>query len=228
MKRTTIFLLFIIIIFSCTSSKNSPEFITKTEGRYLFNSDEAITVFFVNDEMQINWRNQDLVPLKSTDSSFYLKEMNEKLIFVTQSNNETYIKLAPKREHEGQKYKFYKLKKGEKTPSEYFLNEEYEKALQGYLKIKKRDSLDPNIKEWLINGKGYDLLRKNKVKEAKEIFKINIALYPHSSNTYDSMADAYWKEKDTAKTIEYYKKALNINPENRRAKRFIKKYNINQ
>ena len=34
---------------------------------------------------------------------------------------------------------------------------------------------------------------------------------------------AYLKMKDTIKAIEYYKKALSINPENRGAKRAVKK-----
>ena len=59
--------------------------------------------------------------------------------------------------------------------------------------------------------------------EAKEMFKINIALYPHKSNVYDSMGDAYRKENDTVNAIKYYKKALSINPENRGAKRNLKK-----
>ena len=62
---------------------------------------------------------------------------------------------------------------------------------------------------------GYKYLYANKISEAKELFKINIALYPIKSLVYDSIGDAYKKEKDTANAIEYYKKSLAINPENR-------------
>ena len=47
--------------------------------------------------MLIKWRNQDLEPVRLTDSSFYLSKMNEKLIFV--SKPKMHIELAPKREH---------------------------------------------------------------------------------------------------------------------------------
>ncbi|MFD2565773.1 tetratricopeptide repeat protein [Pseudotenacibaculum haliotis] len=220
MKRV-FYLLSIFLLISCGNSKNSPEFIEAAEGRYLFNSDETLDVHFVDGKMNVKWRGQDMVPIKAGDNSFYLKEMNEKLIFV--SEPEMHIELAPKREHDGEKFSFLKLAKGEKTPNEYFRNKEYEKALQGYLAIQKRDSLDRTIREWSMNQLGYHYMRENKMEDAKAIFKINIALYPKSSNTYDSMGDAYRKEKDTVKAIEYYKKALAINPENRSSKRQLQK-----
>lgn len=160
-------------------------------------------------------------PIKASENSFYLKEMNEKLVFV--SEPEMHIELAPKREHDGEKFSFLKLAKGEKTPNEYFKNKEYDKALQGYLAIQKKDSLDRTIRERNLNRLGYYYMGENRMDDAKAIFRINIALYPNSSNTYDSMGDAYRREKDTVKAIEFYKKALAINPENRGSKRNIER-----
>ena len=57
----------------------------------------------------------------------------------------------------------------------------------------------------------------------KEIFKINIALYPKKSLVYDSMGDAFKKEKDTLKAIEFYKKSLAINPENNNSLKNLKR-----
>jgi tetratricopeptide (TPR) repeat protein len=74
---------------------------------------------------------------------------------------------------------------------------------------------------------GYEYLRANKFLEARELFKINIALYPNKSNVYDSMGDAFKKEKDTLKAIEYYQKSLAINPENRNSLRNLKKLKKN-
>lgn len=217
MKRILFLSLFATIFFACTSSKNSQEFIGETEGKYLFNSDESIEVYFIDSEMKVKWRGNDMTTIKANDSSFYLKEMNEKLVFI--STPEMHIELAPKREHEGKKYYFSKLKKGEKTPREYFEDGDYEKAKQGYLAIQQKDSLDRSIRQWTINRMGYEYMRKGKKEQAKAIFEINISLYPKSSNTYDSMGDYYRGEKDTLKAIEFYKKALAINPENRGSKR---------
>ncbi len=221
MKRY-FYLLITLLIIGCTSSKNAPEFIKKTEGRYFFNSDETLEIYFVEEELKVKWRGQDMIPIKVNDSSFYLKEMNEKLVFVSKPS--IHIELAPKREHDGEKFVFEKLQKGQKTPSEYLADKEYDKALKGYLAIKQKDSLDPTIREWTLNSLGYSKIRDNKFEEAVEIFKINVALYPHKSNPYDSLGEGYWAMKDTANAIASYKKALSINPENRSARRFLKRH----
>jgi len=221
MKR--FFYLFVtLLVMSCTSSKNAPDFIKNTEGRYFFNSDETLEIYFEEKELKVKWREKDMTPIKVNDSSFYLKEMNEKLVFV--SSPEMHIELAPKREHDGEKFVFEKLRKGQKTPSEYLVNEEYGKALEGYMAIKKKDSLDPTIRERTLNSLGYSKVRDNKFEEAVEIFKINVALYPHKSNPYDSLGEAYWLMKDTANAVVSYKKSLSINPENNNARRFLKRH----
>jgi len=221
MKFKFLILSLILLFTSCSSKTNSPEFREKAAGRYYFNADEIIEVTFNEDnKLLIKWRNQDLEPLKVNDSSFYVRELNEKLIFNTSENK---IELAEKREHNGEKYVFKKLKKGERTPSEYLTEGNFEAALKGYKAIKEKDSLNPVIRERNLNRLGYQYLRKDEFENAINVFKINIELYPNSSNTYDSTADAYAKMKDTIKAIEYYKKALAINPENSSSKRNLEK-----
>ncbi|CAM1341043.1 tetratricopeptide repeat protein [Tenacibaculum amylolyticum] len=220
--KTKLLLFFstLLLLSSCTSNKNSKEFINETSGRYFFNADEVIEVHFKNAELFLRWRNSDLKPLKVNDSTFYAKELNEKLIFIP---SEKKIKLAEKREHEGEKFTFLKLKEREKTPSEYLAENNYEMALKGYLAIKKRDSLSPVIRQRSLNRTGYRLLANDETEKAILVFKINTQLYPKSSNTYDSLGDAYRKAKDTIKAIENYKKALGINPENRSSKRNLER-----
>jgi len=211
----------ICILISCSNSKNTSEFIKTVEGRYLFNSNETLEVYFIEDVLKINWRDKNMTPVKANDSSFYLKEMNEKLIFI--STPDAHIELAEKREHEGEKFYFIKLTAGEKTALEYFKNKEYTKSLNAYKALQKKDSLDPTIQEWDLNRTGYKYLKANEFEKAKAIFKINIALYPEKSNVYDSMGDAFKKENDTLKAIEYYEKSIAINPENRNSVKNLKK-----
>ncbi len=218
---------FALLLFSCSSQKNSEEFINATSGRYLFNANEVLEIYFEDAEMHAKWRgNDDITLLKVNDSAFYMKELNEKMLFV--SKPEMHIELALKTEHKGVNYYFEKMKKGEKTPSEYFDNKEYEKALEAYKKIKEKDSLNPSISEYRLNTLGYKLLRNKKYNEAKELFRINIALHPKSSNVYDSMGDVFFEEKDTINAIQYYKKALAINPENRSSKNRLNKLTKNK
>ena len=224
--KKIIFTSLALLLLSCSSQKNSEEFIDATSGRYLFNANEVLEIYFEDAEMHAKWRgNDDIELLKVSDSAFYMKELNEKMLFV--SKPEMHIELAPKTEHKGVNYYFEKMEKGEKTPSEYFNDKEYKKALEAYKKIKEKDSLNPNISEYRLNTLGYQFLRNKKIEEAKELFNINIALHPKSSNVYDSMGDAFFEEKDTLNAIKFYKKALAINPENRSSKSRLNKLTKN-
>jgi len=83
--------------------------------------------------------------------------------------------------------------------------------------------LNPNIIERTLNRLGYNYIRSNEDEKAIEIFKINSALYPKSSNVYDALGDGYLAKKDTTNAVIFYKKALAINPENSNAKKAYKK-----
>ena len=73
----------VFFLTSCNNSKNSQEFINTTKGKYLFNSNETLEVYFIDDILNITWRGKKMTPVKANDSSFYVKEMNEKLIFIS-------------------------------------------------------------------------------------------------------------------------------------------------
>ena len=219
------FFLVTLLFYGCSNNFNEPEFIKKATGRYLYNSDEVIHIYFEENEMYIEWRGAKMIkPLKVNDSTFFVKEMNEKIQFLTNpTNQEQYIVLVPKEENKPIAYNFMKLKEDEKVPSEYLANKEYEKALEGYLTIKKKDSLDNSIDEKYLNSIGYEALREKNFEKAIAIFKINLVLYPNSSNVYDSLAEAYMKSGDTLKSIENYKKSLTFDSGNFRAKQQLKK-----
>lgn len=223
--KTSIFISIILLTFSCGSNTNSEDFIQKVTGRYLYNSDELITVYFKESTLFLEWRGAiDIEPLKIDENTFFVKEMNEKIQFVSNpSNGKEYVVLVPK-ENDSIQYDFKKLEHTEKIPSEYLSSNEYNKALEAYLAIQKNDSLDPSINENNFNSLGYKKLKDKKYEEAKEIFKINITLHPESSNVYDSYADALKRSGDTIQAIEFYKKSIAIDSGNRNAKRFIKKH----
>jgi len=221
MKRIFYFLSIFFLI-SCGNSTNSPEFIKKAEGRYLFNSNETLEIYFEEDILKVKWRGEDMTPIKANDSSFYLKEMNEKLVFI--SSPETRIELATKREHDGKKFVFSKLSLNERTPLEYFNNKEYEKATQAYLEVQKRDSLDRAINWREINRSAHNFFRNGKNEKALELFKINIALYPGKPDVYRNYGYALLVIKDTVNAKLNYRKALSINPDDQRALAFFERF----
>ncbi len=80
-----------------------------------------------------------------------------------------------------------------------------------------------DFSENTLNWFGYDLLGKEKYADAINIFQKNIELFPKSGNVYDSMGEAFMKNGDKNKAIEYYEKSLELNPQNKNAVDMLKK-----
>lgn len=68
---------------------------------------------------------------------------------------------------------------------------------------------------------GYSYLRNDKIEEAISLFELNIKEFPESWNAYDSLAEAYLKAGNKKLAIEYYKKSVELNPENTNAQKII-------
>lgn len=79
------------------------------------------------------------------------------------------------------------------------------------LKENKPDEYDFSEEE--INTLGYSYIEKN-LEAALAIFRMNIDMYPASSNVYDSYGEALLKNGDKDLAIENYKKSVELNPAN--------------
>ena len=79
------------------------------------------------------------------------------------------------------------------------------------------------LEEDELNTWGYKLIEQKKKKQALAIFKLNTYLFPLSANTHDSLAETYWLLGDTDKAVEHYKKVLGLKPDNKYAKKQLKK-----
>ncbi len=215
--------LLLLFIVNCAKPTNTDEFINSATGRYLYNSDQVIEVYFKDKIMLLTWKGiKDIEPMKLDDNVFFVKEMNEKITFKTNpANQKRYLILIPKEDSAKIQYNFKKLEKDELIPSEYLAKNDYEKALEGYQAIKEKDSMDIAINESEMNSLGYYHLRNNNFEQALNIFKINAALHPHSDNVYDSLGEAYLKTGDTIQAVVNYKKALIYDSGNGRIKRTL-------
>jgi len=74
-----------------------------------------------------------------------------------------------------------------------------------------------------VNRLGYDLLRKERLSQAIEVFKLNTIAYPQSSNSFDSLADAYLANGDKVEAVKNYKRTLDLDPANASAKESLVK-----
>lgn len=87
-------------------------------------------------------------------------------------------------------------------------------AIAQYRELKNTQSTVYDFSEPELNQVGYQLLSLKKVKEAVEIFKLNVEAYPQGFNAYDSLGEGYMAAGNTELAIQNYKKSLELNPQN--------------
>lgn len=94
-------------------------------------------------------------------------------------------------------------------------------GLNKYKELKTDETYELNEAD--LNRTGYSLLQNGKVKEAIEVFKINVAEFPDSWNTYDSLGEAYMADGQKDNAIANYEKSIEMNPENTNGKEMLAK-----
>jgi FKBP-type peptidyl-prolyl cis-trans isomerase len=97
-----------------------------------------------------------------------------------------------------------------------------EAMLAQYRELKSAGKQDIYSSESDLNGWGYRLLARKRMREAIEVFKLNVEAYPQSANVYDSLAEAYLNNGDKKLAIENYHKALDLNPQMESARNALK------
>jgi hypothetical protein len=90
-------------------------------------------------------------------------------------------------------------------------------AVKQYQDLKDAQPTVYNFDENQLNTLGYELIRAKKFKEAVRIFQLNVEVFPQSSNTYDSLGEAYLDDGQKPEATSSYQKSLQLNPNNRNA-----------
>jgi hypothetical protein len=96
-------------------------------------------------------------------------------------------------------------------------------AVRQYHDLKTREPNTYDFRESELCGLGYRLLGVKKVKDAIEIFKLNVVAYPQSSNAYSCLAEAYMVDGGRENAIANYKRSLELDPQNTYAAEMLKK-----
>ncbi|MEK6410871.1 MAG: tetratricopeptide repeat protein [Acidobacteriota bacterium] len=87
-------------------------------------------------------------------------------------------------------------------------------AIKQYRELNATQQDAYDFSEPQLNGLGYQLLQMKRVKDAIEILKLNVEMFPQGFNTYDSLGEAYMENGDKQLAIQDYKKSLELNPKN--------------
>ena len=100
-----------------------------------------------------------------------------------------------------------------------------DEAVKQYHDFRTAESSAYDFDEGELNALGYQLIRAKKLKESIRILQLNVEAYPQSSNTYDSLGEAYLDDGNKAQAIANYQKSLQLNPKNRNAILVLQKLN---
>lgn len=217
----------IATLISCSKNiEYTKEYIDQTSGRYLFNEENIIDVYYEDQKLYLNWGESKVIePLVLADSSFFIADIYQKLRFVQhpQTNN-WYLSIVDNENEDRITYDYVKVADDYQTPDMHLERGDYQKALEGYLTIKAEDSTSVFLDEGELNSLGYRLLRREKYDDAVEVFKMNVVLFPESANVYDSLADGYLAQGDSLEAYTNFKKTLELNNANSKAKNYVEAY----
>lgn len=100
----------------------------------------------------------------------------------------------------------YKLK-------DYILTKGIEKMKEVYFAEKQKSPQDYMFRGGYIDDLGYWLIDRNHLEKALDVFKFNLELEPEYPGWPDSVADAYKAMDSIDLAIKWYKKALEIKPD---------------
>ena len=122
-----------------------------------------------------------------------------------------------------------------RTVEEFAADEGAEAALIYYqqLKGKYKDFdwwtlLNPEILEGNINRKGYAFMQNGDLESAFQVFTLNTKLFPNSFNVWDSLGECSYNMKKFKLSLQYYKKSIELNPDNENGKQMIERIKSEQ
>ncbi len=102
--------------------------------------------------------------------------------------------------------------------------ENIDSGIAYYKELKKNKPNSYNFSnESDLNILGYKLMRSGALESSIKIFQLYVSEFPNSGNPYDSLAEAYFNNKEYALSKQNYQKSLELNPDNSNAKEMLLK-----
>lgn len=202
--------------------ENDPAKLEAVSGRYRTGSDGLITISHDGSRIFSQGMMEEPVELfRITDSTYVSRDQAHPVQFKPGADEGT-MDMVRYNEGDGSVLEaLARMLEGEHIPFEFILAGRAEEALAGYRALKAQDPNDMAVQERSLNDLGYALMSKGRVVEARDLFFVNMHLYPKSANVYDSYAEACLKNGENELALVNYKKALAMAPENINAARVI-------
>ncbi|MDZ4716738.1 MAG: serine hydrolase [Cytophagales bacterium] len=189
--------------------------IAAVTGRYLNGNDGLISLYARGGKLYVKYiRGKEQELFKVTDSTYVVRDNLRQLQIKRNPADQKWHIVMVSSDGESSPWERPRLEADKKIPYEFLLAGDFDQARKAYEALKKANPDDGAIREEKINSDGYDLMGKKQYKLAQDVFKINMLLYPKSSNVYDSYAEACMKMGDLTLAVENYKKSLAMDPKN--------------
>jgi CubicO group peptidase (beta-lactamase class C family) len=97
----------------------------------------------------------------------------------------------------------------------------YDKAIHVAESLQRKEEV--KLTESEVNDFGYWLVGQDKIQQALHVFLLNTDIFPESSNTFDSVAETYWRLNNIEQAISGYEKVLKLKPSNHHAQSQLSK-----
>jgi pimeloyl-ACP methyl ester carboxylesterase len=104
------------------------------------------------------------------------------------------------------------------------LNKALDNAIELSIESKKIE-MENLHSERNFNSWGDQLMKQGELDKALEVLKLNVFLFPKSSNVYDSYGEILLKLGRKDEAVEMYKKSIELNPDNENGKEVLKQIN---
>ena len=199
-----------------------PEEASQNTGRYQIDGNWFVEIFEKDGNLYSKGLLDEPVELVKISDSLYVRRDNTQHIqFKVNPKSGKRELLALNPDSGVTEMDMARMEDGKKVPIELVIAGEFDAALREYQAVKKQNPDDPTIREENLNSMGYRFMQDDKLEWSRDLFKINMLLYPESANVYDSYAEACMKLGDTDLAIENYKKSLSLDPKNPNAEKMI-------
>ena len=209
-----------------------PKTVEKYTGRYVFSPNQVLTIerqedrlAFSIDDFNVRSHTQvksDLYPISERNFLTDIKDVTLQF----PSDEQTPAKNLILKWGDSEMV-LQRAQDGFLLPLKLISQGKIKEGMTAFLENKEEEIKNNPYLEANLNDLGYRYLRDKKYKKAIEIFKLNVELFPHSSNVYDSLGEAYMLNGDKELAIQNYQKSLELDPDNTNAHMMLKKLRKN-
>jgi tetratricopeptide (TPR) repeat protein len=190
-------------------------------GRYQINPDRVLTVTTEGGRLYVTPTAEGRIELFAVgEESFIRNDAELRYTFVKEDSGrvERLSIKAPQQAVDAVRVPANRL-----VPFELLAAGRIGEAVEAYRRIKRDTPESASVREGRLNNIGYMLIADKKYPEAIAILKLNVELYPQSSNAYDSLGEVYMLSGQKQLARENYRKSLELDPNNRNAVEMLKK-----